>query len=198
MSRQQQFRVTDRNGVRGTLLTTSRFLDDNPQRLIRLEDGRELLVPKQLLRPQDDGSFMLTAPIADLMGEPPVRDDKPVQGDQFIVPVMQKELDVETRTVESGRIRVNKRVETTESVIDEPLLVQSYDIQRTAVNRIVEDVPAPRYDGDTLVLPILEEVLVVEKRLILREEVRITPKREQVRDPQTHSVRREHVEVERV
>ena len=198
MSRQQQFRVTDRNGVRGTLLTTSRFLDDNPQRLIRLEDGRELLVPKQLLRPQDDGSFMLTAPIADLMGERPVRDDKPVHGDQFIVPVMQEELDVETRTVESGRIRVNKRVETTESVIDEPLLVQSYDIQRTAVNRIVEDVPAPRYDGDTLVLPILEEVLVVEKRLILREEVRITPKREQVRDPQTHSVRREHVEVERV
>jgi len=198
MSRQQQFRVTDRNGVRGTLLTTSRFLDDNPHRLIRLEHGRELLVPKQLLRPQDDGSFMLTAPIADLMGDPPVRDDKPVQGDQFIVPVMQEELDVETRTVESGRIRVNKRVETTESVIDEPLLVQSYDIQRTAVNRIVEDVPTPRYDGDTLVLPILEEVLVVEKRLILREEVRITPKREQVRDPQTHSVRREHVEVERV
>jgi len=198
MSRQQQFRVTDRNGVRGTLLTTSRFLDDNPHRLIRLEDGRELLVPKQLLRPQDDGSFMLTAPIADLMGDPPVRDDKLVQGDQFIVPVMQEELDVETRRVESGRIRVNKRVETTESVIDEPLLVQSYDIQRTAVNRIVEDVPTPRYDGDTLVLPILEEVLVVEKRLILREEVRITPKREQVRDPQTHSVRREHVDVERV
>jgi stress response protein YsnF len=66
------------------------------------------------------------------------------------------------------------------------------------VNRIVEDIPEPHYDGDTLVLPILEEVLVVEKRLILREEVRITPVREEVRDPQTHTVRREHVDVERV
>ena len=69
MSRHQQFRVTDRNGVRGTLLTTSRFLDDNPHRLLRLEDGRELLIPKQLLRPQDDGSFSLNASISDLMGE---------------------------------------------------------------------------------------------------------------------------------
>jgi len=202
MSRQQQFRVTDRNGVNGTLLTTSRFLDDNPQRLIRLDDGRELLVPKQLLRPQDDGSFLLTVPIADLMGDTPARQVNPEQvkpvEDQVVLPVVQEELDVEKHTVESGRIRVNKRVETTESVIDEPLLVQSYDIERTAVNRIVEEAPTPRYDGDTLVLPILEEVLVVEKRLILREEVRITPKREQVRDPQTHTLRREHVEVERV
>jgi len=202
MSRQQQFRVTDRNGVKGTLLTTSRFLDDNPQRLIRLDDGRELLVPKQLLRPQDDGSFLLTVPIADLMGDTPARQVNPVQvkpvEDQVVLPVVQEELDIEKHTVESGRIRVNKRVETTESVIDEPLLVQSYDIERTAVNRIVEEAPTPRYDGDTLVLPILEEVLVVEKRLILREEVRITPKREQVRDPQTHTLRREHVEVERV
>jgi uncharacterized protein (TIGR02271 family) len=100
--------------------------------------------------------------------------------------------------VESGRIRINKRIETTESVVDEPLLQHSYDIQRTAVNRIIDDPPTPHYDGDTLVLPVIEEVLVVEKRLILREEVRITPKREEVRDPQTHTVRREHVEVERV
>jgi uncharacterized protein (TIGR02271 family) len=111
---------------------------------------------------------------------------------------VQEELDIERRVVESGRIRVNKRIETTESVVDEPLVHESYDIQRTSVNRIVDDVPKPHYDGDTLVLPILEEVLVVEKRLVLREEVRITPKREEVRDPQTHSLRREHVEVERV
>jgi len=202
MSRQQQFRVTDRNGVRGTLLTTSRFLDDNPHRLVRLEDGRELLIPKQLLRPQDDGSFALNASIGDLMGDSRDHTGERSQTretrEEHIVPVMQEELDVEKRVVESGRIRINKRVETTESVVDEPLLALSYDIDRTAVNRIIEDAPAPRYDGNTLVLPIVEEVLVVEKRLILREEVRITPKREEVRDPQTHTVRREHVEVERV
>ncbi len=193
MSRQQKFSVTDQDGVRGTVLTTSRFLDDSPQRLIRLADGRELIVPKQLLRPQDDGSFILTTPIADLMG-----DNAPRTSQEQVVPVIQEQLNVGKRVTESGRVRINKRIETTESVVDEPLLHHSYDIQRIAVNRIAEDVPEPRYEGDTLVLPILEEVLVVEKRLILREEVRITPKREEVHDPQTHSVRREHVEVERV
>jgi uncharacterized protein (TIGR02271 family) len=196
MSRQQQFRVVDVNGVKGTLLTTSRFLDDNPHRLVRLEDGRELLVPKSLLRPQDDGSFLLNAPIQQLLGDD-VQTERQTDR-QTILPVVQEELDIERRVVESGRIRVNKRIETTESVVDEPLVHESYDIQRTSVNRIVDDVPKPHYDGDTLVLPILEEVLVVEKRLVLREEVRITPKREEVRDPQTHSLRREHVEVERV
>jgi uncharacterized protein (TIGR02271 family) len=205
MSRLQHYRVTDTNGARGTLLTTSRFLDDNPHRLIRLEDGQELLVPKQLLKPNDDGSFLLTVPVSDLVHEQREQVHEPreplhEQREQAekVVPVIQEELDIGKRTVESGRIRVNKRIETTESLIDEPLLQQGYDIQRTAVNRIIDDIPKPRYDGDTLVLPILEEVLVVEKRLILREEVRITPVREEVRDPQTHTVRREHVEVERV
>lgn len=203
MSRQQQFRVVDSNGIRGTLLTTSRFLDDNPHRLVRLEDGRELLVPKHLLRPQDDGSFLLTAPIRDLLADE--RREAPSnvnEGTNFdretILPVVQEELEVQKRVVESGRIRVNKKVETTESIVDEPLLHQGFEIQKKSVNRIIDEVPTPHYEGDTLVLPILEEVLVVEKRLVLREEVRITPKREEVRDPQTHSLRREHVEVERV
>jgi uncharacterized protein (TIGR02271 family) len=190
MSRLQEYPVTDSKGVRGRLLTTSRFLDDNPHRLIRLEDGRELLVPKQLLKPNEDGSFLLTAPISDLVNDR--------AGDGDVIPVIQEELDVGKQAVESGRIRVSKRIETTESVIDEPLLQQGYDIQRTQLNRIVDDVPEPRYDGDTLVLPILEEVLVVEKRLILREEIRITRTREEVRDPQTHTVRREYVDVERL
>jgi uncharacterized protein (TIGR02271 family) len=195
MSRQQQFRVVDNNGVTGTLPTTSRFLDDNPHRLVRLDDGRELLVPKRLLRPQDDGSFLLTAPVQDLLGD---RRAEETSNRETVVPVMREELDVQKRVVETGRIRVSKKVETTESVVDEPLLHEAYDIQKVPVNRIVEEAPKPRYDGDTLVLPVLEEVLIVEKRLVLREELRITPKREEVRDPQTHSLRREHVEVERV
>src|SRR3569833_3291736 len=105
MSRQQQFRVVDSNGVKGTLLTTSRFLDDNPHRLVRLQDGRELLVPKSLLGPQDDGSILLTAPIPQLLCD--IHKEKPPT-QKTKKPKDQKELDVERRAVESGRIRVNK------------------------------------------------------------------------------------------
>ena len=114
------------------------------------------------------------------------------------MPVVQEELDVGNVLWNQGAYASTRKSKLQNPIVDEPLLHQGFDIQKTAVNRIIDDIPEPHYEGDTLVLPILEEVLVVEKRLILREEVRITPKREEVRDPQTHSLRREHVEVERV
>jgi len=52
-----------------------------------------------------------------------------------------------------------------------------------------------RYEGDTMIIPILEEVLVVEKRLLLREEIRITRRQSVVRDPQEYILRREEATV---
>jgi uncharacterized protein (TIGR02271 family) len=129
-----------------------------------------------------------------------------VRGDQFlkhgeetVIPALQESVVVETRPVETGRVRIHKHVDEADSVIDEPLLQENWDVERVAVNRILTgEPPEPRYEGDTLVLPVLEEVLVVEKRLILREEMRVTRRRREVHEPQTHRVRTEHLEVERV
>ena len=38
----------------------------------------------------------------------------------------------------------------------------------------VDAAPPIREEGDTIIIPIVEEIMVVEKRLVLREEVRIT------------------------
>src|SRR4051794_18333703 len=142
MSRTQEYHVIDPDGTRGTLSASSRFLDDNPNRLVRLEDGREIVVPKQLLRPQDDGSFLLTARVRDILSsERPQRSERDER--DYIVPVVQEELSVGKRVVDTGHIRINKRVETTESLVDEPLLHESYDIQRMSINRIIEEAPKP-------------------------------------------------------
>jgi hypothetical protein len=53
------------------------------------------------------------------------------------------------------------------------------------IDRIVAEPPVQRQEGDTLILPVVEEVLVVEKRLMLREEIRITRRREQVEQVRT-------------
>jgi stress response protein YsnF len=45
---------------------------------------------------------------------------------------------------------------------------------------------------------VLEEVLVVEKRLLLKEEVRITKRRIETHMPQRVILRREEVAVERI
>lgn len=63
---------------------------------------------------------------------------------------------------------------------EEPLFAEDVDVQRVAINQVVESVPDTRIEGDTTIIPVVEEILVVEKRLVLREEVRITKRRNRV------------------
>jgi stress response protein YsnF len=48
-----------------------------------------------------------------------------------------------------------------------------------------------------MIIPLLEEVLVIEKRLILREEVHIKKRHREVHAPQEVLLRKEEVEIER-
>jgi stress response protein YsnF len=66
------------------------------------------------------------------------------------------------------------------------------------VNTVVAEAVPPREEGDTLIVPIFEEVLVTEKRLLLREEVHIVRRRVEVRAPQTITLRKENVDVHRI
>jgi len=80
--------------------------------------------------------------------------------------------------------------------VDEPLLHEDVQVERVAINQPVTAAPQVRQEGDTLIIPVVDEVLVVEKRLILKEELRITRRHTTVRDPQTVTLQREDVIVE--
>jgi uncharacterized protein (TIGR02271 family) len=69
-------------------------------------------------------------------------------------------------------------------------------IERVPINRVVEAPIAARSEEDTLIIPLLEEVLVVEKRLLLKEEVRITKRQVETHMPQRVTLRREEATVE--
>jgi uncharacterized protein (TIGR02271 family) len=119
--------------------------------------------------------------------------------EQTVIPVVQEELDVRTRRIETDAgVRVAKTIEEREERIDEPLLREDVDVERVAVNRPVQAPVAVRYEGDTMIVSVMEEVLVVEKRLVLKEEIRITRRKSEFRDPQSVVLRREHATVERI
>lgn len=116
------------------------------------------------------------------------------------IPVVEEQLTVGTRVVETGRgVRIHKTISQQPVVIDERLVRDEMEIERVPVDRIValEDKPATRYEGDTLVVPVFEEVLVVERRLRINEELRITRIRHEERYQDTVSLKAEQVEVER-
>jgi hypothetical protein len=131
-------------------LAPARFLDNSPQKRLRLEDGREVFVAPSDLESKPDGSFYLKDPAA-IAADPPVL---------------------------SG---------TTYN--SEPLFRENCDIKRVPIKRLLDKPVEPRQEGDTWIVPLMEEVLVLEKRLLLREELHITRRREQ--NPHVLPVRRE-------
>ena len=116
------------------------------------------------------------------------------------VPVYQEEAWVEKRVVDTGRgVRIHKTVAEHPYQIDERLLREDVEVRRVPVDRIVthDQAPTTRYEGETLVVPILEEVLVVERRLRIKEELRITKARREEHHAETVMLKSEQVSVER-
>jgi len=114
------------------------------------------------------------------------------------VPVVAEQLKVGREAVETGRVRVTKLVREDKTVVDEPTFTEEVVVERVPIGRFVETAPAPRQEGDTTVYPVLEEVLVVERRLRLKEEVRITKRKSETRDRQTVTLRSEDVKIDRI
>lgn len=85
-----------------------------------------------------------------------------------------EELIVGKEAVETGRVRVSKQTHTREVAVDESLLRESAEIETIPIGRQIFEMPSVRHEGETIVVPIVEEILHTERRLILKEEVRIT------------------------
>ncbi len=199
--------VTDSSGQRGVIesLSPSQMQGSTPV-AVRLEDGQRLFVPYNVLVRRSDGAYslpfalseFLTSHTASGQAEHQTRVVSQAEAEQgVVVPILEEELSVGKRVVETGGVRINKTVQVRQETVDVPLIEDHAEVERITVNRMVDAAPEVRHDGETLIVPILEEVLVVEKRLMLREELHIRLRRDQVHKPQQVTLRREEVEIER-
>ena len=57
--------------------------------------------------------------------------------------------------------------------MDKELTHVRVEIERVPIGRTIEVVPSISQEGDTTIIPVVEEIVVVERRLVLKEEVRI-------------------------
>jgi len=114
------------------------------------------------------------------------------------IPVVEEILDVRQRRVETGRVRITKIVHEREEEVNAPRVREEVTIERVTLNRMVDTPTSMRQEGDTLIIPLLEEVVVMEKRLMVKEELRITKRRIEEHTSQQVKLRREEVVVERL
>jgi uncharacterized protein (TIGR02271 family) len=103
---------------------------------------------------------------------------------------------VTRREVERGGVRVHKRVEEREEVVEQPTYREEVTVERVTLGQPLDTPVTARQEGDTLIIPVLEEMLVVEKRLVLKEEIRITKRRIEEMEQARILLREEHVDIE--
>ena len=92
------------------------------------------------------------------------------------IPLVEERLSVAKRQVESGRVRVRVTVEEREETVTEQLSHDDLQIERVPRNIRLTEVPHVRLEGNTTIVPVVEEVLVVEKVLMLVEEIHVCRK----------------------
>jgi uncharacterized protein (TIGR02271 family) len=113
------------------------------------------------------------------------------------IPLVEEEAHVGKRTRTTGRVRIRTEVDEVEQLVAAELMQERVEVERVPVDRIVDAAPPVRTEGDVTIVPVLEEVLIVEKRLVLKEELHVRRQQttENVEVPVT--VRRQRAVVER-
>lgn len=123
-----------------------------------------------------------------------------VPGQSLSIPVIEEQVQIGKQVIETGKVFISKKVHEEQTNIDVPLLHEEHDIERIPVNQYLNidaTPPAMRYEGDTVIIPVLREEVVVQKRLVLVEELRITKRQVQTSATEQVLLRREEVTVER-
>ena len=179
--------VVDRAGRRASLEASAAG-----RATVLLDSGRRLDLPADLVVVAPDGSRHIEVTFEELEAS------ALEAGGEVVLREVEERLSVGKRVRETGRVRVTRRVDAHTEVADEPLRRERVEVERVPVGRYVEAAEAVRDEGGVTVIPVYEEVLVVQKRLRLKEEVRITKRVEEAREPQEVTLRRATVEVERL
>ena len=162
------FPVYDERGRIGSLFSTARFLDPRAEKTIRLDNGQEITVPSAALKVQPDGSFRLLERRPATAIAPPLA--APASA---AAPAPSPEVTPEVN-------EESPEVLEPEELRKAGFFEDDYDIEHVPVGRIINAPVAQRQEGETLVLPVVEEVLVYRRKLYLREEIRITRRKKTV------------------
>ncbi|MGI4832323.1 MAG: YsnF/AvaK domain-containing protein [Janthinobacterium lividum] len=123
----------------------------------------------------------------------------PVEEPQLplVIPVLAETATIVREVVETGRVRLTKTVEEQEEVVPVDLRHDEVRVERMVINQFLpDDAPAPetRYEGDTMIVPVLREVLV--KRLLLVEELHVSRHQLTTTEPQHVRLRQEQLTIE--
>ncbi len=103
----------------------------------------------------------------------PMARDSTREGREIVIPLCSEELLISKRRLATRRVYASAITREREVVVKESVARETVEIERIPVGRLLDQSPEIRQEGDTLVIPVVEEVLKIERQLVLKEEIRI-------------------------
>lgn len=115
------------------------------------------------------------------------------------IQVVEEQLRVDREIVETGRVNVHTTVKHETVTVNIPIINESYDVERREGSSEVFDTPpaAIRHEGEKIIIPVLKEITVVQKKYQVIEEIHLTRKITETPLTQEVELRREEVTVNR-
>ena len=115
-----------------------------------------------------------------------------------IITLTEEHAEITKRAIERGRVVVRTHTESRDEIVEIALQQEDVTVERVPIGLPVEVAPAMREEDGVLIVPVLEEQLVVSTRLVLKEEIRITRQARTEVIQQTVCLRSERAVIERL
>jgi uncharacterized protein (TIGR02271 family) len=135
---------------------------------------------------------------ADRPAQDDSRADKPPARGGDVLQLFAEEAKVSRQTVETGRVRISTVTHTRDHVIDELLARTNVEVERVPVGRMIDAIPPVKNEADLMIIPIVEETVVVERRLLLKEELHVRRLQTTERFRETVQLRHQTAKVTRI
>lgn len=133
--------------------------------------------------------------------QPPKPDQRRVtemQNSNTIIPVIEEFITVSKEVVETGKVHIRKQVTEEEATINLPLVQEGYHVERRPGSKeLLLQHPSIRHEGENMIIPVVREVLIVEKRYEVLEEVHVIKTKTEVPHLQQIILLKESVDIQR-
>jgi uncharacterized protein (TIGR02271 family) len=125
-------------------------------------------------------------------------DQEPLERTQEdeVIELRQEELVPHTEVEEVGEARIRTWIQEVPARLEVDAYSEEVEVEHVPVGQVVSERKPPWQEDDVLIVPIYEEQLVVSKRLVMREQIRVRRIGTQRRELFEDTLRRERVDIE--
>lgn len=117
--------------------------------------------------------------------------------EKIVLPVLEEEIVSIKQNKITCRVKIDIETIETEHLENVQLFHQTIEITHKPIGQIVETAPEIRQEGQTMIIPVIEEIAVIVKKLFLKEEIHIHQSQTSENKKISLSLKKQQVKIER-